>query len=95
MTLISENRGRNGLQTIQVWRVKSLKLPNMYKEWVSSLDDRVHDGSKGGPDHESMNGQSVPLDDSFTIPPDYTMDGLVMKPEVQKIFAIADAFWSF
>lgn len=55
--------------------VKSLKLPNMYKEWVSSQDDRVRDGSKGGPDHESMNGQSVPLDDSFTIPPDYTMDG--------------------
>lgn len=55
--------------------VRSLKIPNMVKEWVSSQDDRVRDGSKGGPDHESMNGDTVPLDDHFRVPPDYTMDG--------------------
>lgn len=55
--------------------VKSLKVPNMMKEWISSEDDRVRNGEKGGPDHESMNGVQVPLDDSFNVPPDYTMDG--------------------
>jgi HK97 family phage portal protein len=55
--------------------VRSLKVPNMMKEWVSSEDDRTRDGEKGGPDHLTMNGEQVPLEDVFTVPPDYKMDG--------------------
>lgn len=55
--------------------VRSLKVPNMVKEWVSSEDERTRDGEKGGPDHLIMNGETVPLEDLFTVPPDYKMDG--------------------
>ena len=55
--------------------VKSLGIPNMTKEWVTAVDDRTRDGSKGGPDHAAMNGQVVGLDEKFTVPPDCDMDG--------------------
>lgn len=57
--------------------VKSLQVPNMQKEWISSDDDRVRDGGKDGdgPDHAAMDGVKVGLDDTFTVPPDATMDG--------------------
>ena len=55
--------------------VRSLKVPNMVKEWISSQDDRTRDGEKGGPDHLIMDGETVPLDDLFTVPPDYKMEG--------------------
>jgi HK97 family phage portal protein len=54
--------------------VKSLQLPNMMKEWVSSDDDRTRDDPAHA-DHLSMNGVSVPLDNKFTVPPDTDMDG--------------------
>jgi HK97 family phage portal protein len=55
--------------------VKSLKVPDMFKEWVSSEDDRVR-GSKPSDeaDHVAMNGVEIPIDDKFTVPPDATME---------------------
>lgn len=57
--------------------VRSLGLPNMYKEWVSSQDDRTRDGGPdgNGPDHLNMNGVEIPMDEKFTVPPDTDMDG--------------------
>ena len=55
--------------------VKSLNVPNMFKEWVSANDARVRDGDHGGPDHAMVNGQEVPLDEKFSVPPDTSMDG--------------------
>jgi HK97 family phage portal protein len=57
--------------------IKSLGIPNMYKEWVSANDDRVRDGGDSGNDanHEAMNGEEVRLDEKFTVPPDRSMDG--------------------
>lgn len=57
--------------------VRSLEIPNMVKEWVSSQDDRVRDGGSdgNGPDHEFMNGVTAELDEPFAVPPDATMDG--------------------
>jgi len=57
--------------------VKTLGVPNMYKEWISSEDDRVRDGGNDGnsPDHAAMNGVEVPLEEKFTVPPDTDMDG--------------------
>lgn len=55
--------------------VKSLQVPGMVKEWVTASDDRVRDGEKGGPDHEAMNGDTQPIDEKFTVPPDTSMDG--------------------
>lgn len=57
--------------------VKSMKIPNMMKEWVSAQDDRVRDGGKDGdgPDHEHMNGVSIGLEEKFSVPPDAEMDG--------------------
>jgi HK97 family phage portal protein len=54
--------------------VKSLQVPGIYKEWVTANDDRVRDGDKGGADHAAANGQEVPLDEKFTVPPDASMD---------------------
>ncbi len=55
--------------------VKSLQVPNMFKEWVTASDDRVRDGSHGGADHTAMDGAEVELDDQFQVPPDSVMDG--------------------
>jgi HK97 family phage portal protein len=55
--------------------VKSLDVPGLEKEWVTANDDRVRDGDKGHADHLSMNGESVPLDGYFNVPPDAKMDG--------------------
>lgn len=55
--------------------VKSLSIPNMFKEWVSASDERVRDGAHGGADHAIINGQEVPLDEKFSVPPDSDMDG--------------------
>lgn len=55
--------------------VKSLQIPGMTKEWVSAQDDRVRDGDHGGADHAAANGQVVPIDEKFLVPPDASMDG--------------------
>ena len=55
--------------------VKSLQIPNMFKEWVTASDDRVRDGDKGGADHTAMNGAEVALDEDFGVPPDSLMKG--------------------
>lgn len=55
--------------------VKSLSVPNLEKEWVSSASSDPRDGEKGGPDHQVMNGARVPLDEKFGVPPDALMDG--------------------
>lgn len=55
--------------------VKSLQIPNMFKEWVTANDDRVRDGEHGGADHGVMNGAEVSLDEKFGVPPDSLMDG--------------------
>lgn len=56
---------------------KSLQVPNLEKEWVSVDDDRTRDGGPDGhgPDHLSMDGVAVPIDEKFTVPPDTDMDG--------------------
>ncbi len=55
--------------------VKSLQVPNMFKEWVTANDDRVREGEHGGADHSAMNGAEVALDEKFGVPPDASMDG--------------------
>jgi HK97 family phage portal protein len=55
--------------------VKSLQVPNMFKEWVTANDDRVRDGAHGGADHTAMDGTEVALDEQFSVPPDSSMDG--------------------
>lgn len=57
--------------------VKALEVPNMQKEWASILDDRTRDGGDdgNGPDHYSMDGVRVGLDEKFTVPPDTSMEG--------------------
>lgn len=55
--------------------VKSLDIPNMFKEWVTANDDRVRDGENLGADHSAMNGEEVGLDQKFQVPPDTTMEG--------------------
>lgn len=55
--------------------VKSLQIPNMFKEWVTANDGRVRDGSHGGADHTAMDGAEVELDGQFSVPPDSSMDG--------------------
>lgn len=55
--------------------IKSLSIPNMFKEWVSASDARVRDGENGGPDHAIVNGQEVPVDEKFSVPPDTLMEG--------------------
>lgn len=55
--------------------VKSLQVPNMFKEWVNPADERSRDGKNDGPDHLAMNGEEVPLDTKFVVPPDTDMDG--------------------
>lgn len=56
---------------------RDLEVPGLMKEWVSNHDSRVRDGGKNGqgPDHEAMDGVQIPLEDSFAVPPDATMDG--------------------
>lgn len=54
--------------------VKALEIPNMVKEWVSVNDDRTRDGDHGGADHSSMDGERVPIEEKFTVPPDASMD---------------------
>lgn len=59
--------------------VKSMKIPNMEKEWVhsGSQSPNPRDGGKDGddPDHQIMDGVSIPLDEKFAVPPDAEMDG--------------------
>jgi HK97 family phage portal protein len=55
--------------------VKSLQIPNMFKEWVTANDERVRDGDKGGADHGAMNGAEVGLEEKFGVPPDSLMEG--------------------
>lgn len=55
--------------------VKSLQIPNMFKEWVTANDDRVRDGDHNGADHGAMNGAEVKLDEKFGVPPDSLMEG--------------------
>lgn len=57
--------------------VKSLGIPNMEKEWVSQMVGNRRDGGENGdlPNHQIMNGQSIPLDEKFSVPPDADMDG--------------------
>lgn len=55
--------------------VKDLQIPNMFKEWVSAEDDRVRDGAHDGADHESVDGQEVPIEEKFNVPPDSAMEG--------------------
>lgn len=56
--------------------VKSLQIPNMFKEWVTANDDRVRDGGDGNAaDHGAMNGAEMPIDDKFGVPPDSLMEG--------------------
>ena len=54
---------------------KSLEIPGMKKEWVSLQDDRTRDGEKGSSNHLDMNGETVELEDKFTVPPDADMEG--------------------
>lgn len=53
---------------------KALQVPGMIKEWVSADDDRVRDDDAHA-DHAAMNGQTVEIDEKFTVPPDADMDG--------------------
>lgn len=53
---------------------KALEVPNLEKEWVSAEDDRVRHGEHGGADHAAVDGQRVPLDEKFRVPPDASMD---------------------
>lgn len=55
--------------------IKSLQVPGIFKEWVTAQDDRVRDGEHGGADHAAADGQEVPLDEKFLVPPDASMDG--------------------
>ena len=55
--------------------VKSLQIPNMFKEWVTANDDRVRSGEDNGADHGVMNGAEVGLDEKFGVPPDALMEG--------------------
>ncbi len=55
--------------------VKSLQVPNMFKEWVTAEDDRVRNGEHSDANHEEMDGVEVGLDDKFSVPPDADMDG--------------------
>lgn len=75
--LIARTEVASASNNANVQAVRSLELPNMEKEWVSANDDRVRDGGKNGdgPDHEHMDGVSVPLDEKFAVPPDASMDG--------------------
>lgn len=75
--LIARTEVASASNVASIQAVKSLEIPNLQKEWVSSHDDRVRDGGENGhgPDHESMDGVVVPLDEKFTVPPDADMDG--------------------
>lgn len=56
--------------------VKSLRLPNVKKEWVDAGDDRVRDGKffdiecehKASADHTALRGKSIPIGDKFLVP---------------------------
>ncbi len=75
--LIARTEVANASNTSSIQAVRSLEVPNMYKEWVSLDDDRSRDGGKdgNGPDHVHMDGVEVPLDEKFSVPPDADMDG--------------------
>jgi HK97 family phage portal protein len=55
--------------------IKSLQIPNMFKEWVAADVGDRRDGHNGGPDHQAVSGTEVPFDEKFTVPPDADMDG--------------------
>jgi HK97 family phage portal protein len=76
-TLIARTEVSSASNNASLNAAKSLQLPNMVKEWVSSTDERVRDGGKDGhgPDHEAMNGVEVPMEEKFTVPPDTSMEG--------------------
>lgn len=56
---------------------KALEIPGLEKEWVIIKDDRTRDGGKDGdgPDHDAMDGVTIPIEEKFTVPPDTDMDG--------------------
>lgn len=55
---------------------KALDIPTLQKEWVSVQDDRTRDGEPAGePNHLDMNGTRVPINEKFTVEPDYSMEG--------------------
>lgn len=75
--LIARTEVASASNNASIQAVRSLEIPNMFKEWVSQDDDRSRDGGKdgNGPDHVHMDGVQVPLDEKFTVPPDADMDG--------------------
>lgn len=75
--LISRTEVASASNNASIEAVRSMEIPNMVKEWVSSNDDRVRDGGPDGdgPDHESMNGVQVNLEEDFEVPPGDEMDG--------------------
>lgn len=54
--------------------VKTLQIPNIVKEWISIQDDRTRQDPQHA-DHLRMNGEKVPLEEKFTVPPDASMEG--------------------
>jgi HK97 family phage portal protein len=54
--------------------VRSLEVPGMMKEWVSTIDKYSRDDSNVS-DHVSMNEVKVGIDDKFSVPPDAEMEG--------------------
>lgn len=76
-TLIARTEVGSASSNANLQAVKSLDIPNMEKEWISSDDDRARDGDPHGtgPDHVAMDGVSVPIDEKFSVPPDADMDG--------------------
>ena len=52
---------------------KSLQIPGMTKEWVSTHDDRTRDNPDVA-DHSSADGQIVGLNEKFHVEPDAEMD---------------------
>ncbi len=53
---------------------KALDIPDLQKEWVSTLDDRTRDDPSHA-DHWNMNEERAGLDEKFNVQPDATMDG--------------------
>ena len=47
---------------------KSLQVPNLEKVWVSSDDDRTRDGDPESTNHVVMNGETVGIDEKFSVP---------------------------
>lgn len=59
---------------------RALDIPQLMKEWVSVQDDRTRPGDFDAgnldvPNHIVMNGERVPIDEKFIVPPGDAMDG--------------------